>query len=190
MAGQDSQSRPAPIRCQQLPVRHSNCHFIVASFNFRCSLFFRLVVVFRTRSAGQTRSALLPRRQWQGQQSSDPRCVQNDDAVQKQSCADTGPEHLKPCKVGYCWIFSLEDAIVAKGPLRRCVANSLRASSIVDFLGTGVHVFHQFDLSLRASRAFVSNWVIAPMPGSLRIRWHKQGGEANDARSGPPLIGR
>jgi hypothetical protein len=32
-------------------------------------------------------------------------------------------------------------------------------------------------------------WVIAPMPGSLRIRWHKQGGEANDARSGPPLIG-
>jgi hypothetical protein len=60
----------------------------------------------------------------------------------------------------------------------------------VDFLGTGVHVFHQFDLSLRASRAFVSNWVIAPMPGSLRIRWHKQGGEANDARSGPPLIGR
>jgi hypothetical protein len=130
MAGQDSQSRPAPIRCQQLPVRHSNCHMIVASFNFRCSLFFRLVVVFRTRSAGQTRSALLPRRQWQGQQSSDPRCVQNDDAVQKQSCADTGPEHLKPCKVGYCWIFSLEDAIVAKGPLRRCVANSLRASSI------------------------------------------------------------
>jgi hypothetical protein len=30
-------------------------------------------------------------------------------------------------------------------------------------------------------------WVIAPMPGSLRIRWHKQGGEANDARSGSPL---
>jgi hypothetical protein len=30
--------------------------FIVTSFNFRCSLFLRLVVVFRTRSAGQTRS--------------------------------------------------------------------------------------------------------------------------------------
>ena len=31
MAGQDSQSRPAPIRCQQLPVRHSNCHMSSSS---------------------------------------------------------------------------------------------------------------------------------------------------------------
>jgi hypothetical protein len=31
MAGQDSQSRPAPIRCQQLPVRHSNCHLSSSS---------------------------------------------------------------------------------------------------------------------------------------------------------------
>src|SRR3954453_13076850 len=81
-------------------------------------------------------------------------------------------------------VHSLEDAVAAKGPLRRrSIANSLRISSISPISLEPVFTSSMSSIfPLRASCAFVSNWAIgADGPAHcVSDRTSKQRGEAND----------